>query len=262
MPDSVPQPARLVRHPAAGAVVGRDDVERALGQRPPQRVAMLPRPQRRRAHELRRQLGIEVELVAQQQVVQQRLAEGGLAGVACASQLGQRVGGGEVEQQQPAARQPGQRQRPVGGLALHHGRADGRVPARIGAAQLLELARQLRHDGAVLGVDDGHAVVLRDPLHGPEDDVVGQLVGLVGHEHLDRGNALGHHRRDLVDPRQRRLAQVQVQPVVDRAVAVGLGPPLRKPSISGVPGSTWAWSMMVVTPPKAAAVPPVSNVSS
>jgi hypothetical protein len=30
----------------------------------------------------RRQLGIEVELVAQQQMVQQRLAEGGLAGLA------------------------------------------------------------------------------------------------------------------------------------------------------------------------------------
>jgi hypothetical protein len=73
-----------------------------------------------------------------------------------------------VEQQQPAARQPCQRQRTVGGLTLHHGRADGRVPARVGAALLLQLARQLGDDGAVFRVDDGHAVVLGDALHRPE----------------------------------------------------------------------------------------------
>ena len=196
----VPEHAVLAGHPAAGAVVGRDDVDRAVGERPPQRVAVLARAQRRRPHELRAELRVGVELIPEQQMVQQRLPERRLAGVARTAQLGHRVGGREMEDENRAAGQPGDRERAVGGLALHHRRADPGKRRRRHPPGLLELALELRDDSAVLGVHDRHPAAPGDVLHRPKQDVVGQAIGLVAHEELHRRAALCHRLRDLGGP--------------------------------------------------------------
>ena len=116
---------------------------------------------------------------------------------------------------------------------------------------------------AVLGVHHDHRPGLAGVLHRPQDlAVVGVEHAGVGHEQLEAGDAL------VVDEVRHRLQRLLVdaaddlvEAVVDGAVAVGLAVPVGEPSCTFSPVRCTAKSTIVVTPPHAAAIVPVSNVS-
>ena len=114
------------------------------------------------------------------------------------------------------------RERPMRRLALHHGRAGRAVPLAPGAARRLVLAHELVDHRLVLRMDDGEPAGLRDALHPVQQRVVRERVAVVVHEELDRGKAGRREGGDLVQQLAPRLTRVDVEGVVDDAGALRL----------------------------------------
>ena len=213
---------RLERHP--GAMVGRDDVDRARRESRPERVALRRVAERRPDRE---RLGAPVA-GAKRRLLEHEPMRGDLARDVPptslgARDLGRRLVAGQMEDEQPRSGEARQGDRAVHRLRLRVGRARGLEPRRPGLSVRLEAPAELADHVVVLGVQDGEASALGDGAHRPEDRRVGQPVALVGHVELEGGHAAREHRRHLCEPRRVRVAEVEVEPVVDHRLARSVG---------------------------------------
>jgi hypothetical protein len=140
--------------------------------------------------------------------------------------LGQRFERREVDDVHRGAGHPGELDRPVGGLGLEQGVADDPVVPRVGLAALQRLGDEHVDGDAVLGVHHDQAAVARRRLHGPQDlAVVAVEDARVGHEQLEAGDALADEHVHLLEGLLVDVAHDHVEPVVDGALALGLGEP-------------------------------------
>ena len=133
--------------------------------------------------------GVVQGVLAEHQVRQTGLAEGGLPTALRSGDLAHRVRGGHVVDQRARAGDTRHREGAVDGLALHLGRTrpcGGMPPAAAGEGVL---AKQLADDDVVLGVDDHEAAEAGHLLHRHEDHVVREPVGVVGHVQLEARHA-------------------------------------------------------------------------
>jgi hypothetical protein len=181
--------------------------------------------QRRAAHVLG---ALEVQLGevvgGEEEVLRAGLAEDRQPGVAGARQLGDGLAGGDVDDvQRGAAGDPGELDGAVGGLGLEQHLADLAVVARIRPARRQGLLDQHVDGDAVLGVHHDRAAVARRALHGPQDlAVVAVEDARVGHEELERGDALVDQQVHLLERGVGDVGEDHVEGVVDGTVARGL----------------------------------------
>ena len=189
-------------------MVGGGGVQVARLQAMPQRLLVAARAEGRAHHVAGGGLPVRVAVhaVVQQQVPGQHLAVDRLALGPGIGDFVQGLAGGHVHQVQRRAQGLGDADRPAGGFALDLGWPRQWMGFRPGDALGQQLALQVVHQLAVLGVHRGHRAQFQAALEAGHQGVVGGHDGvLVGHEMLEAvdpvmPHQLGHFLAHLLAP--------------------------------------------------------------
>ena len=203
------------------AVVGRDALQIAEPEPPPQVVLVPLLPQRRR-HDVLGALEVLLVVAAQvqEQVLGAGLGEHLSAAVPRQGHLFERVRAAQVDDVDRHARHLGDRDRAMHSLRLHAGGTGQGVVLRrrlaLGHCQLDDLV----DDDPVLGVHADQGAVLAGLAHGAEQRAVVDVEqARVGHEHLVGGHALVGQPPHLPQPVVLHVGDDHVEAVVDARLA-------------------------------------------
>jgi hypothetical protein len=211
---------------AVGRVVGGEYRERAVLDAAPDELLVRRIARRRGADVLGALEAGPVHVVrGQEQILRAGLAQHAQAARLGAADRIDRLAPGDVDDQDRHVEDFGQRDRPLGRLALGRGRVGDAVKLGRAMAGGEQALGQPGDHVVILGVDHDHgALAPRGREHGEHLGIV-ELEGVVGHINLERGVAVANQRRQfLAQHLLGRIGDDQMDRVVDHRLALGAGP--------------------------------------